>query len=79
MISINLLNVFTQMNAWMIGKNSMKPPYLQKKILQSPKHGRYYKCRLHIHTKIVCKDFEVKNLDEYHDLYAIHFKAIHYC
>ena len=29
------------MNAWMIGKNLMKH-YMRKKILQSPKHGRYY-------------------------------------
>ena len=24
----------------------------------------------HVHTKIVCKDFEIKNLGEYHDLYV---------
>ena len=28
------------------------------------------------HAKRVCKDFKIKNLGEYHDLYV---KAIHYC
>ena len=47
--SNNDINKFTlllqkcasHMNAWMIGKNLMKH-YMKKKILQSPKHGRYY-------------------------------------
>ena len=29
----------------------------------------------YLHTKRVCKDFEIKNLGEYHDLYL---KSIHY-
>ena len=35
--------------------------------LQQLKYGKYYRCRL-MHAKRVCKDFEIKNLDEYHDL-----------
>ena len=34
--------VFAYMNIWMIGENSMKHHYLKKRLLQSPKHGRYY-------------------------------------
>ena len=28
----------------------------------------------YIHAKRVCKDFEVKKLVEYHDLYLMHFR-----
>ena len=34
------------MNIWMIGKNAMKLNYLKRKILELPKHVRYYSCRL---------------------------------
>ena len=30
-------------------------------------------------AKSVCKDFEIKILGEYHDLYQSHIKSIHYC
>ena len=40
----------------------------KKRFLQSPKHGRYYWCRLHA-CKIFCKDFKIKNLRKYYDLY----------
>ena len=46
----------------MIGKNSVNHHYLKKND--------------YAHEKRVCKDLEIKNLGEYHDL---HFKAIHYC
>ena len=26
----------------------------------------------YVHAKRICKDFEIKNLGEYHDLYVIH-------
>ena len=38
----------------------------QGRFWKTPKHGRYYWCRLH--TKKVRKDFEKENLGEYHDL-----------
>ena len=31
-----------------------------------------------MHTQKVCKDFEIKNLGEYHDLY-VQSDMIHYC
>ena len=30
-------------------------------------------------AKSVCKDFEIKILGEYHDLYQSRIKSIHYC
>ena len=39
------------------------------RFLQSPKHGIYYPCRL-LTRKRVCKDFEIKHLGEYHNLYV---------
>ena len=59
------------MNIWMLGKNSIKHQYLRKKIITD-----YHLIMEDItdvdypHTKKVCKDFEIKNLREYHDLYA---------
>ena len=51
-MSIKLLSccekIFTHTNTWMTGKSSTK---LRKKILQSPKHGRYYWCKLHARKK----------------------------
>ena len=50
----------------MIGKNSIKRNYLKKKIfivsLEDITDADY------VHAKRVCKDFEIKNLGEYHDL-----------
>ena len=41
--------------------------YLKKK--KKNVYYRYYRCRLHAYAKTVCKDFQIKNLGEYHDLY----------
>ena len=38
--------VFILLVIWVIGKHLMKHNYLEKKILQSLKYGRYYWCRL---------------------------------
>ena len=53
----------------MIGKNSMKHHYLEKKIftclnMEDITDADYS------HKKRVCKDFEMKNLREYHDLFV---------
>ena len=48
------------MNNAVFGKTIFK-----KRFLKSPKHGRDY-----IHTKRICKDFEIKNLGECHNLYV---------
>ena len=60
--------VFIFMSIWMIRKSSMKYHYLKKKI---------FTILLQIstgtdsaHAKGICKDFEIKNLGEYHDLYV---------
>ena len=50
----------------MIGKSLMKN-YLKKKNF-IVEYGRNYRCRLYT-WKRVCKDFEIKSLGEYHDLY----------
>ena len=44
----------------MIGKSSMKHHYLKKNITDAD----------YAHAKRVCKDFQMKNLREYHDLYV---------
>ena len=41
----------------------------KRRFLQSPKYGKYYWCRLHALKKL-CKDFEIKELREYHDLHV---------
>ena len=47
----------------------------KRRFLQPAKHGRYYWFRLHA-WKTVYKDFEIKHLREYHDLYI---KSNTYC
>ena len=53
------------MNIWMIGKNSMKHHYLKEKIfrwnMEDITNADY------VHTKRICKDFQIKNPGEYHD------------
>ena len=64
-----------------LGENTEKcktfsvPITKQVKSLYKPKHGRYYRCRLHAHKR-VCKHFKIKNLGEYM-IYM--FKMIHFC
>ena len=55
----------------MIGKNSMKHHYLKKKIFTL----KYINMKDivdadYTHAKRICKDFEIKNLGENHDLYV---------
>ena len=66
------LKVFTHTNIWMIEHNSMKLHYQKKRFLKSLKDGRYYWCRLHA-FKRDCKDFQIKKLGGYHDLYVQSF------
>ena len=60
MITISLFfcceKAFILMNVWMVGKNSMKH-YLKKNIFYAQ-------------AKRVCKEFEMKNVGEYHDVYV---------
>ena len=63
--------VFTLMNKWMFGKNSMKLHYLKKKIfvvtwILTLNFNLDGDC---VHRKRVCVDFKIKNLEEYRDLY----------
>ena len=58
------------MNIWLIGKNSMKHYYLKKKDSYS-----HLNMEDIAHANRVCKDFKIKHLGEYHDL----FKVIDYC
>ena len=54
----------------MIGKNSMKLHYLKKKIFYSKLNMEDITDVDYVHGKRVCKDFEIKNLGKYHDLYV---------
>ena len=59
--------VFSHMTIWIrIQKVQWNVISRQGRFWKTPKHGRYYWCRLH--TKKVCKDCEKENLGEYHDL-----------
>ena len=55
--------VFILMNISMIGKSLVKHYYLKK-------NYRYITDADYAHGKRVCKDFEIKSLGEYHDLYV---------
>ena len=50
------------MDIWMIEKNSMKHHYLKKKMQITDVD--------YTHAKRICKDFEIKDLGEYHDLHV---------
>ena len=54
----------------MICKNSMKHHYLKKNVFYNHLNMENITDEVHAHTKRVCKDFEIKNLGEYHDLYV---------
>ena len=58
--------VFTLRNTWMIGKNSMKHHYLKKKNFNSHLNMKDTDAD-YTNAKRVCKEFEIKNLGEYHD------------
>ena len=57
----------------MIGKNSMKCHYLKN---YSQLNMEDINDADYVHAKRVCRDFEIENLGEYHDLYV---QVIHYC
>ena len=61
---------FILMNIWMIGKNSMNLYYLKKEDFYSHLNVEDITDAAYAHAKRVCKDFERKNLGEYHDLYC---------
>ena len=50
----------------MIGKNLMKHRYLKKKGFYSHLNMEDITDADYVHAKRVCKDFEIKNLEEYH-------------
>ena len=58
------------MNIWMTGKNSMKYHCLKKKIEDSHLNMEDVTDADYAHAKTVCKEFEIKNLGWYHDLYV---------
>ena len=70
MISISLFycykKVFTHINIWMIGKNSLKHLY-QKKYFHSYLNTESIIDAGYMHAKYDFKDFEIKSLCEYHD------------
>ena len=55
----------------MIGKSSVKYHYLKKKKLVTYSHLNMEDITDadYTHTKRVCRNFEIKNLGEYHDIY----------
>ena len=61
--------VFTLMNIWMIGKNQWNTITWKRKFY-SHLHKEDITDADYEHTKRVCKDFEIKNLGEYHDFYV---------
>ena len=58
------------MNIWMIGKNLMKYHYLKKKDFYSHLNMEDITDADYRHVKRVCKEFEIKHLGKYHDLYV---------
>ena len=63
------------MNIWMIGKNSVKHHYVKnRKILKNDQKSHLNAEDItdtdYAHAKRVCKDFKIKNLGEYHDLFV---------
>ena len=72
MISINSFccseKVFIFMSIWMIGKSLMKQHYLKKKKKKNTNLNMEEIADAgYMHGKRVCKDFEIENLDGYHD------------
>ena len=57
------------MNMWMIWKKSMKHHYL-KEDFYSHLNMEDTTDAVYTHAKRICKDFEIKNLVEYHGLYV---------
>ena len=57
------------MNIWMIGKSLMKHHYLKKEEFYSNLNIGETTDSDYMYGKRVCKDFEIKMLGEYYDLY----------
>ena len=74
MITISLFyyykKVFILLSIWMIGKNLVKYHYQRNKIFYSQLNMESITDADYAHAKRVCKDFEIKHLGEYHDLYV---------
>ena len=61
--------MFILMNKWMIGKNSVKHLLPEKKDFYSYSNMEDITYADYAHPKRLCKDFEIKQLEEFHDLY----------
>ena len=63
-----LKKVFILISKWLIGKSSMKHHCLKRNF-----HGNlnmeYITDANYMHAKRISKDFKIKNVGEYHDLY----------
>ena len=68
--------MFILMTTWMNGKSLMKHHCLKKKKVYSNLNMEVITNSDYLHTKRVCKDFEIKNLGEYHDDFIL--KVMHY-
>ena len=70
MITITLFyyckKVFILINKWMIGKTLLP----EKKDFYSHLNMEHTTDTHYAHVKRVCKDFEIKNVGEYHDLHV---------
>ena len=62
--------VFFLMNIWLIGKNLVKHHYLKIEDFYSHLNMEDNTDGDYAYAKRVCKDFEIKNLGEYHELYV---------
>ena len=68
--------VFTRMNAWMIGKNSMKHHYLRRKIFKFKQTWKIIIKEGYTHAETVCKDFEITLLLFYYTIFFAVQKSI---
>ena len=57
------------MSDWKNLNEDQKQHYHKMKMLQPPKHGKYYDAD-YTHTKIVCEDFKIKKLRKHFYLYV---------
>ena len=62
--------VFATMNTWIIGKKPVWYHYQKKKGFESQLNMEDITDTDYIQAKRVCKDFEIKKLGEYHDVYV---------
>ena len=62
--------VFATMNTWIFGKKSMWYHCKKKKGFESQLNMEDITDTDYIQAKRVCKDFEIKKLGEYHDVFV---------